>query len=111
MGTVEAYDGTTVMAANRTPLDREEWVADAACKGQTHLFFPPLAERPQARVRREALARQLCGSCPVEQQCRRFARTNREYGLWGGESEEERHLAGFTVAAPIGVRARSVSCA
>jgi WhiB family transcriptional regulator, redox-sensing transcriptional regulator len=111
MGTVEAYDGTTVMAANRTPLDREEWVADAACKGQTHLFFPPLAERPQARVRREVLDRQLCGSCPVEQQCRGFARTNREYGLWGGESEEERHLAGFTVAAPIGVRARSVSCA
>jgi WhiB family redox-sensing transcriptional regulator len=111
MGTVEAYDGTTVVAANRTPLDREEWVADAACKGQTHLFFPPLAERPQARVRRETLARQLCGSCPVEQQCRGFARTNREYGLWGGESEEERHLAGFTVAAPIGVRARSVSCA
>jgi WhiB family redox-sensing transcriptional regulator len=111
MGSVEAYDGTTVMAANRTPLDREEWVAKAACKGQTHLFFPPLAERPQARVRREAQARVLCASCPVEQQCRGFARTNREYGLWGGESEEERHLAGFTVAAPIGVRARSASCA
>jgi WhiB family redox-sensing transcriptional regulator len=111
MGSVEAYDGTTVMAANRTALDREEWVADAACKGQTHLFFPPLAERPQARVRREAQARLLCASCPVEQQCRGFARTNREYGLWGGESEEERHLAGFTVAAPIGVRARSASCA
>jgi WhiB family redox-sensing transcriptional regulator len=111
MGSVEAYDGTTAMAANRTPLDREEWVADAACKGQTHLFFPPLAERPQARVRREAQARLLCAGCSVEQECRRFARTNREYGLWGGESEEERHLAGFTVAAPIGVRARSVSCA
>jgi hypothetical protein len=24
--------------------------------------------------------------------------------LWGGESEEERHLAGFTIAAPIGLR-------
>jgi WhiB family redox-sensing transcriptional regulator len=31
--------------------------------------------------------------------------------MWGGESEEERHLAGFTVAAPIGVRARAASCA
>ena len=34
----------------------------------------------------------------------RSARVNREYGLWGGESEEERHLAGFTIAAPIGLR-------
>jgi hypothetical protein len=31
---------------------------------------------------------------------------NHEYGYWGGESEEDRHLAGFTVSAPIGVRAR-----
>jgi WhiB family redox-sensing transcriptional regulator len=38
--------------------------------------------------------------------CRTFARSNREYGYWGGESEEDRHLAGFTVSAPIGVRAR-----
>ena len=113
MGSVEAYDRTTARAAHGTgtPLVREAWVAEAACKGQTHLFFPPLAERPQARIRREAQARLLCASCPVELQCRGFARTNREYGLWGGESEEERHLAGFTVAAPIGVRARSVSCA
>ena len=35
-----------------------------------------------------------------------WAREHREYGFWGGESEEERHLAGFTVAAPIGIRAR-----
>ncbi|MFM8650659.1 MAG: WhiB family transcriptional regulator, partial [Actinomycetota bacterium] len=76
------------------------------CKGRTHLFFPPKAERPQARVRREAQARLLCRTCPVNGDCQSFARDNREYGFWGGESEEERHLAGFTVAAPIGVRAR-----
>jgi hypothetical protein len=29
---------------------------------------------------------------------------NHEYGYWGGESEEERHLAGFTIAAPVGLR-------
>lgn len=85
------------------PLD---WMDQAVCKGRTHLFFPPKAERPQARVRREAQARKLCSSCPVQTQCQSFARDNREYGYWGGESEEERHLAGFTVAAPIGVRSR-----
>ena len=83
-----------------------EWTDQAVCKGKTHLFFPPRAERPQARARREARAKQLCGNCPVAAECREFARTNHEYGFWGGESEEERHLAGFTVAAPIGVRAR-----
>ena len=36
--------------------------------------------------------------------CRDYARVNHEYGLWGAESEEERHLAGFTIAAPVGLR-------
>jgi WhiB family redox-sensing transcriptional regulator len=40
----------------------------------------------------------------VSTECREFARANREYGYWGGESEEERHVLGFTVAAPIGIR-------
>lgn len=83
-----------------------DWRDYAACKGKTRLFFPPKAERPQARARREAQANMLCTICPVKSPCRTFAREHREYGFWGGESEEERHLAGFTVAAPIGVRAR-----
>jgi len=84
----------------------ESWQELAACKGRTRLFFPPKAERPQARARREAKANQLCANCPVLDDCRSFARSNREYGYWGGESEEDRHMAGFTVSAPIGVRAR-----
>jgi WhiB family redox-sensing transcriptional regulator len=82
------------------------WREFAVCKGQTRLFFAPKAERPQARARREAKALRLCAVCPVTEQCRSFARSNREYGYWAGESEEDRHLAGFTVSAPIGVRAR-----
>jgi WhiB family redox-sensing transcriptional regulator len=84
------------------------WMAKAACKGMTHLFFPPPAERPQARDRREAQARQVCGDCIVQSTCREFARTQHEYGLWGGESEDERHDAGFRLIAPIGVRARGI---
>ena len=86
--------------------ETEHWTELAACKGRTPLFFPPKAERPQARARREARARQLCDQCSVTSQCREYARTNHEYGYWAGESEEDRHLAGFTVAAPIGIRAR-----
>jgi WhiB family redox-sensing transcriptional regulator len=84
-----------------------DWVTRAACIGRSVLFFAPRAERPQARARREAQARLLCRTCPVLAPCRASARAHHEYGFWGGESEEERHLAGFTVAAPIGIRARN----
>ena len=70
------------------------------------LFFAPNAERPQGRLRREAKAQKLCLSCSVQASCLEFAREHHEYGYWGGESEEQRHLAGFTIAAPIGIRAR-----
>ena len=83
-----------------------DWTQHAVCKGRTNLFFAPRAERPQARARREAQATLLCTSCPVQATCRAVARHNHEYGFWGGESEEARHVAGFSLAAPIGVRGR-----
>jgi WhiB family redox-sensing transcriptional regulator len=86
--------------------DDSDWRERSNCKGDTRLFFPPKAERPQARARREAKAIRLCSECAVIEPCQQFARENHEYGFWAGESEEERHLAGFTVAAPIGVRSR-----
>jgi WhiB family transcriptional regulator, redox-sensing transcriptional regulator len=95
-----------------TPFQRPpvmSWTDLAACKGRTSLFFPPVAERPQARARREAQARQLCCGCPVQATCREVARRGHEYGFWAGESEEQRHLLGFTVAAPIGIRGRTAS--
>lgn len=87
----------------------DEWMRRAACKGLTHLFFPTAAERPQARERREAAARDVCRSCRVRRDCQEYARQHHEYGFWGGESEDERHAAGFRLIAPIGVRART-SC-
>ena len=42
-----------------------DWMKRAACKGLSHLFFPAPAERPQARERREATARSVCGACAV----------------------------------------------
>lgn len=92
------------LSYSRTTSD-DRWMDRAACRGLTHLFFPLTAERPQARDRREALARSICASCSVQDQCRTFARVNHEYGLWGGESEDERHEAGYRLIAPIGIRA------
>jgi WhiB family transcriptional regulator, redox-sensing transcriptional regulator len=82
------------------------WSNRAACKGQANLFFPKPAERPQARERREAKALALCEVCMVQRECKSFARANHEYGVWGGESELDRHLAGYTLMAPIGLRAQ-----
>lgn len=93
------------------PSSSDAWRAYAACRGETRLFFPKKAERPEARERREAKALRLCAQCTVATPCRDFARENREYGYWAGESEEDRHLAGFTVAAPIGIRARNATAA
>ena len=101
------------MSAVEIPVDRietdDDWMRDGACKGLTHLFFPPAAERPQARERREAAAKQVCAGCNVRSMCVDFARSNHEYGFWGGESEDERHAAGFRLIAPIGIRARAAS--
>ena len=82
------------------------WTAEAACEGQTRLFFAPAGERPEARVVRESQARAVCRSC---RRCRSAATgpaQHREYGFWGGESEEERAAAGFRVDMPVGRVAR-----
>ena len=83
------------------------WMQRRRVQGAHSPVLPTPAERPQARERREATARQVCASCAVRLDCRDFARGQHEYGFWGGESEDERHAAGYRLIAPIGVRARS----
>jgi WhiB family redox-sensing transcriptional regulator len=83
------------------------WSSAAACKGRADLYFAPHAERPPARVRREAEARWLCGRCPVRDHCRDHARAHQEFGLWGGETEGERADAGYPTA--VSARRRSIS--
>lgn len=81
----------------------DDWRDHARCHGQVRLFFARKAERPEARERREAKARRLCDACPVAGTCREWGRLHHEYGFWGGESEEDRHRAGYTLSAPIGI--------
>lgn len=82
------------------------WVDSSECRGQNDLFFAPPGERPEARVVRERKASAVCQSCAVMEPCRQWAREQREYGYWGGESEEERAAAGFRVDMPVGRVAR-----
>lgn len=77
------------------------WMGKGACVGDSELFFAPFAERPEARVRREAKARLICEQCNVVEPCRAYARGNLELGFWGGESESERAAAGYAPTTPI----------
>jgi WhiB family transcriptional regulator, redox-sensing transcriptional regulator len=83
----------------------DEWMAQAACRGRTNLFFGIAGERPERRIRRERTARSVCDSCDVVDPCRERARAGRENGFWGGESEEERAAAGYP---PRSISRRSV---
>ncbi len=82
------------------------WTADASCEGETPLYFAPPGERPEARTVRETQARAICLACAALEPCRSWARERREYGFWGGESEEDRAAAGFRVDMPVGRVAR-----
>lgn len=86
------------------PDDERSFVELAVCRGRTSLFFPGHNERPSARARREARAKELCAGCPVAQSCRDYGRRHAEYGLWGGETEEERVLAGVELTYPYSPR-------
>ena len=79
----------------RLPAPREgdwDWQVDAACRGlDTANFYHPENERGPPRARRERLAKAVCATCPVIQDCLRWALAAREpYGVWGGLSAEER---------------------
>jgi len=78
------------------------WAEKAACKGLSHLFYPNFSERPNRRIKREKAAKAICSTCPVIQECRQYAHTNPEYGVWGGETEEDRFSQGIEI--PAGLR-------
>jgi WhiB family redox-sensing transcriptional regulator len=68
------------------------WHMEAACQQvDTGLFFSPEGERGPRKERREAAAKQICGSCRVVEVCAAYAIATREpYGTWGGLSESDR---------------------
>ena len=73
-------------------LDQWEWQQQGTCRVlDTELFFHPDGERGPSRSGREASAKAVCRSCPVQRACREHALAVREpYGIWGGLSEQDR---------------------
>ena len=85
-------------------IQANDWIKEANCKGLTHLFFGHPSERPQATKKREARAQSICNACSVQQQCKDYARKNREYGFWAGENEYDRAIIGL---GPLNGRLRT----
>lgn len=72
-------------------MERAEWESRAACRGMDpDVFFPnTLATIEEDRE----IAKRVCANCEVRENCKEKARANREeYGIWGGEDEDERWL-------------------
>ena len=73
-----------------TPLD---WTDAAACRNSEGALFYPAdsAERKEDRLERELVAKRICASCGVREDCLEAALARHEsYGIWGGLNEFER---------------------
>jgi len=69
----------------------EPWQSEAACTDLQAIMFEHLGEKKQEKLRREAIARDICRTCPVIKTCLEQAITNDERGaIWGGLNDEER---------------------
>lgn len=66
------------------------WHQQAAClSADPELFFPNGLTGMHARQAKQA--KQICGSCPVREECLEFALASRQdFGVWGGLTEDER---------------------
>lgn len=71
--------------------DTERWRDKAACRHtDADLFFP--VGSTGGAIEQIQAAKVVCRSCPVQDDCLRFAlETNQETGIWGGKDETERH--------------------
>ena len=69
-----------------------DWRVNAECRGSDiETFFHPENERGPSRANRERRAKAICATCPVIENCLRWAlKAEEPYGIWGGLSAEDR---------------------
>jgi WhiB family transcriptional regulator, redox-sensing transcriptional regulator len=84
--------GVRGVVSDPMPLD-DGWQYAAACRGEdaAAFFAPNYFEKRAEKDAREAVAKRLCGRCPVQDLCLAYAlRTREPHGVWGGLNEMER---------------------
>ena len=66
------------------------WRDHARCRDTDPELFFPVGTTGYALLQ-IARAKEVCGQCPVQNDCLDYAlETNQDSGIWGGTSEEER---------------------
>ena len=67
-----------------------EWMRDANCAGTKtpDWWFPEKGGNTAVKETVRALA--ICEACAVKPECLAFALEGKEYGIWGGLTEQER---------------------
>lgn len=73
-------------------MTTREWVEMAACRGvDTNVFFP--GDDRSEGGKEYDMARTICASCPVAQDCLRYAiELDIPGGMWGGMSRRQRRI-------------------
>jgi WhiB family redox-sensing transcriptional regulator len=64
------------------------WMSRGACRRADPELFFPISKRGAHLV---AAAKAFCQACSVRPSCLAFAMENRQDGIWGGTTLEERH--------------------
>jgi len=67
----------------------EDWRDLAACLGEDPELFFPVGDGPVAEAQIE-VAKSVCRSCRVIEQCERYALRTGMAGVWGGLDDAER---------------------
>lgn len=76
--------------------DPEAWKEQAKCWGltknpETDYWFPDPEEPEEDRKAKTDTAKAICITCPVKEECLRYAIEQEEvYGIWGGKTNRER---------------------
>lgn len=78
-----------------TPLDADDWMQEAACKGlPADWFFPTNKRLPlegEHATYSDKQAKNVCKKCPVQEQCLDYALSEDiDLGIWAGMGNRER---------------------
>ena len=81
----------TILASSLALANADySWRTRAICRDTDPDLFFPVGTTGQALVQ-IARAKEVCGECPVQNDCLEYAlETNQDAGIWGGLDEEQR---------------------
>ncbi len=61
------------------------------CESFPELFFPEEIRDETRRKLASLIAKRMCSTCPIVEECFRYAiESGQKYGIWGGTSPNER---------------------